>query len=233
MTVDANNQENEGEEEEDVPEKKKTKGPSDEEVAQDKVIVNLQILYRCEDRKCSYDFCWLAGDNAAHIHLTHLHLRTWAAALAAKEEGVDMESPPNVKIFNVTYSGNLMDTNLLAKRHVALQSHSQNSPTVNFEGLADVIKQLNGQENALPAPAPLTAVPLHPRPPPKMSIATFCLQFDLSPEIQAKLLGIAIAGPHLLHLVDDCALRGEAGLSLGELAGIRDAEERWMNEVLL
>lgn len=229
-----NNQENEAEEEEDVPAKKKTKGPSDEEVAQDKVIVNLQVLYRCEDRKCSYDFCWLAGSNTTHIHLTHLHLRTWAAALAAKEEGVDMESPPNVKIFDVTYSGNLMDTNLLAKRRVALQAHGQNSPTVNFEGLANVIKQLNpayGRENAPPAPAPLAAVPLHRRPPPKMSIATFCSQFDLSPEIQAKLLGIAIAGPHLLRLVDDGALRGEAGLSLGELAGIRDAEERWMNEV--
>lgn len=70
-----------GAEDEDGPVKKKAKGPSAEEVNQNKIIANLQTLYRCEDRKCSFDFCWLNGQTASHVHLTHLHLRTWSAAL--------------------------------------------------------------------------------------------------------------------------------------------------------
>jgi hypothetical protein len=62
---------------------KKTKGPSKEELVQDKMIRDLQALYRCEDRKCSFDFCWPAGEDATHIHLTHLHLRTWSAAMVS------------------------------------------------------------------------------------------------------------------------------------------------------
>jgi hypothetical protein len=120
--------------------KKKVKGPSTEEAAQDKFIANLQVLYRCEDRKCSYDFCWPDATHARHIHLTHLHLRTWAAALEGKEDGVDMETPPNVKIFDASHVGNdATDASSLAKRRVALLQSQNNSPIVNFEGLADVI----------------------------------------------------------------------------------------------
>ena len=61
------------------------------ELAQDKLIANLQVLYHCEDRKCSFNYCWPNGTGTKHIHLTHL--RTWSAALEAKETGVDMESP--------------------------------------------------------------------------------------------------------------------------------------------
>ena len=77
---DASDGEFEEQDENAVP-KKKQKGPSNEEISQAKVIDNLQILYRCEDRACSFDHCWLAGENAKHIHLTHLHLRTWSAAI--------------------------------------------------------------------------------------------------------------------------------------------------------
>jgi hypothetical protein len=218
--------------EEDVPTKKKPKGPSAEEETQDKIIAKLQGLYRCEDHKCSFDFCWPDGATAKHIHLTHLHLRSWSAAIEANEVGVDLETPPNMKIFDTTYSGNMTDMNALAHRRVSSQSH--NSPIVNFEGLADVIKQLNPQPT-IPAPIPIATASALPRPlrlpPPKMSTADFCAQFDLSPEIRDKLGSINIAGPHLLRLVADGALREEARLDLGELAGVRDAEERWMNEL--
>jgi hypothetical protein len=59
-----------------------------------------------------------------------------------------------------------------------------------------------------------------------MALSDFCSQFDLSPDIEDKLSLINIVGPHLLRLVNDQALREEAHLDLGELAGVRDAQER-------
>jgi hypothetical protein len=64
-----------------------------------------------------------------------------------------------------------------------------------------------------------------------MSISNFCCKFELSADVKEKLSGINITGPHLLRLIDDAALRTEARLDLGELAGVRDAEERWLAEI--
>lgn len=41
----------------------------------------------CEDRKCSFSGpCWVDAENSAHINLTHLHLRTWAAAIVSSTQ---------------------------------------------------------------------------------------------------------------------------------------------------
>ncbi|KAG1752781.1 hypothetical protein EDB19DRAFT_1627722, partial [Suillus lakei] len=55
---------------------------STEEIAQDQHIVNLQNKYHCEDQACPYDLCYPSGPTAKHVHLTHKHLQTWAAAMA-------------------------------------------------------------------------------------------------------------------------------------------------------
>jgi hypothetical protein len=141
-----------------------------------------------------------------------------------------METPPNTKIFDAAFTGNTTDTATLAKR----RSIVQQPPIVNFEGLVDVLKHLNpALQQPLPAlqqPLPVSNPP-HNCPPPKISVHVFCARFDLSPAIEAKLGGINVTGPHLLRLIDDTALQTEGGLDLGELAGVRDAEERWMSEV--
>lgn len=140
-----------------------------------------------------------------------------------------METPPNTKIFDTAFTGNATDTATLARRRAVVQQPL--APAVNFEGLVDVLKHLNPTlQQPLPTQIPLASVP-HNFPPPKMSTHEFCIKFELSPVIQAKLSGINVTGPHLLRLIDNAALRTEGGLDLGELAGVRDAEERWMTEV--
>jgi hypothetical protein len=61
-----------------------------------------------------------------------------------------------------------------------------------------------------------------------MTLNAFCVHSDLSDAIKVKLTSINVTGPHVLHLIDDAALWKEAGLDIGELATLRDAEERWM-----
>ncbi|KAF8149570.1 hypothetical protein B0H34DRAFT_637620, partial [Crassisporium funariophilum] len=64
--------------------------PSKEEVAQTKIIQELERQYCCEDKQCGMTPCHVTGPNAEHVHLTHMHLRTWAAAIVdGKIEGVD------------------------------------------------------------------------------------------------------------------------------------------------
>ncbi|KAG1875974.1 hypothetical protein C8R48DRAFT_591706, partial [Suillus tomentosus] len=70
------------EENENPRKKRKQHVPSTEEIAQDQHIVSLQNKYRCEDQSCPYDLCYPSGPTAKHVHLTHKHLRTWAAAMA-------------------------------------------------------------------------------------------------------------------------------------------------------
>ena len=147
----------------------------------------------------------------------------------AKEDGVGLEMPPHTKIFDSTYTGNTIDIATLAKRRAAaLQPVSQNAPTVSFEGLAEVIKQLN-PTFAQQQPAPIIVrTPPRPRLPPKMSLAEFCIQYEISHEISIKLCKQNIVGPHLLRLIGDEALRVEGQLDLGELATLRDVQERWV-----
>lgn len=62
---------------------------------------------------------------------------------------------------------------------------------------------------------------------PKLSLIDFCERFNLSLWLREKLDNIDVTGPHCLRFLQNADLLG-AGLSLGELADIRDAEERWM-----
>ncbi|KAK1233769.1 hypothetical protein PQX77_003060, partial [Marasmius sp. AFHP31] len=66
-----------------------------------------------------------------------------------------------------------------------------------------------------------------PRPPPRLPLGKFCKQYKLSSSLHEKLSKLDIDGPHVLRLIKDSALESE-GFSIGELAGLRDAEERWM-----
>lgn len=55
--------------------------PSKEEIAQAKIIEELMRRHRCEDKQCSRTPCYITGPNANHVHLTHMLLRAWAAAI--------------------------------------------------------------------------------------------------------------------------------------------------------
>jgi hypothetical protein len=147
-----------------------------------------------------------------------------------KHEGVDLESPPNSKIFDPTNQQNANDVRLLANRRLNQTREAAPPITVNFSGLADLLKQ-NGAPVA-PAPAAGSAVSAKNEPlPPPMELALFCDQYHLSNDIKKKLGSIHVSGPHVLRLITDADLRGEGTLSIGELASLRDAHMRWIVDV--
>ncbi|KIJ10704.1 hypothetical protein PAXINDRAFT_52348, partial [Paxillus involutus ATCC 200175] len=59
--------------------KKKVETPP-EELEQAELIDQLRILYKCEDWSCKFNICWVA-EAGQHLHLTHQHLRAWAATI--------------------------------------------------------------------------------------------------------------------------------------------------------
>ena len=63
---------------------------------------------------------------------------------------------------------------------------------------------------------------------PKMTLAAFCDCYELHLIIEGKLNELNITGPHALRFVSNQQLADEVGLSVGELADVRDAQERWL-----
>lgn len=99
--------------------------------------------------------------------------------------------------------------------------------TVNFPGFADLLRV-----PALPQAGPAVPSLAQPRPIPDdllppMTLEAFCVQYKLSFTLQEKLMMIDITGPHILTLVSDRDLREGGGLSIGELAALRDAQMQW------
>ena len=62
---------------------------------------------------------------------------------------------------------------------------------------------------------------------PKMKLKDFCGRFDLSVTILQKLNTLKVTGPHALRFVSDTQLVGNGGMDIGELADVRDPQERW------
>ncbi|EEB94443.1 hypothetical protein MPER_06744 [Moniliophthora perniciosa FA553] len=67
------------------------------------------------------------------------------------------------------------------------------------------------------------------RSPPKLALEDFCEKYALSQELQNKLKTLQIEGPHVLRFVSDDMFLGQ-NLTIGELAGLRDAQERWTED---
>jgi hypothetical protein len=100
----------------------------------------------------------------------------------------------------------------MAKRRVAATTAA--APTtagsnvyMSFDGLAELLR--GSVPLAPPLAAPLAAAP----PPrnlvnditkwPKMDLATFCDQFEVPSQLQDKLVGLFIQGPHALCWIKD------------------------------
>jgi hypothetical protein len=62
---------------------------------------------------------------------------------------------------------------------------------------------------------------------PKLDLQSFTTWFGLLVQLRNKLEAIHLDGPHLLRLVSNEQLQTKGGLSLGELAVLRDGEECW------
>jgi len=60
-----------------------------------------------------------------------------------------------------------------------------------------------------------------------MTLADFCEKFDLSVFILQKLDVLHVTGPHALRFISNQQLVEVGGMDIGELADVRDAQERW------
>ncbi|KAF9243074.1 hypothetical protein BU15DRAFT_59953 [Melanogaster broomeanus] len=225
---------------------KKKKETLPEELEQAELIDQLSILYKCEDRSCKFNICWVS-EAGQHLHLTHQHLRAWAAAIQDATNDSNLETPPNMKMFDPPSSrnsDNSADATILAKRHLTTNHNSSTSSpqvVVNFDGLAEILSGLhgNGQHTSTgssrgpgpnhtltPTNNPATRRAL----PPKISLEEFCLRYALSQAIHTKLTKLAITGPHALRFVSNDVLMNDGTFAVGELADVRDAEQRWAQD---
>jgi hypothetical protein len=140
-----------------------------------------------------------------------------------KQDGVDLETPPNSKLFDPTFV-DTTDIASLAKRRLSLSNKTPVAPqvNVNFAGLAELL-----QIQKPTVPDTLTHPPAHVLQP-KMTLEDFCHSYQLSVGIQIKLDKLGITGPHALRFLSKDDLRHEGELRVGEIAEIRDAEARWL-----
>lgn len=165
------------------------------------------------------------GMRSEHFVLTHLLIL--GNLQEADTLGVDIEHPPNSKIFDPTdRSDDEDDISALAWRQraqLAGRNHNnQSNITVNFMGLAELIWPSSPSKNPSGnIKTNLKAIP------PKLNLQSFTTWIGLSVQLCNKLEAIYLDGPHLLRLVSNEQLRAEGGLSLGELTVLWDAEERW------
>ncbi|KAL0566044.1 hypothetical protein V5O48_015971 [Marasmius crinis-equi] len=65
--------------------------------------------------------------------------------------------------------------------------------------------------------------------PPKMLLDDFCERYELTVDLRRKLEDMKVPGPHTLRLIRNESL--EKQLEIGEIAELRDAEERWMEDL--
>ncbi|KAJ7879702.1 hypothetical protein B0H13DRAFT_2051050 [Mycena leptocephala] len=222
------NDDSTSEEEEQHPKKKgKTYEPSPEELEQTEFIKKLQAKYKCNDRGCRQFLCFPDKTTAKHVHLTHFHQATWAAAAQAKISNadgtiVDLESPPDDKLFEFQEMENEEDQQLLRTCATQKATAKDSNITINLT-LPESAQPLQPhQQQRINAPAPLPR-----RIPPQISLETFVDRYNLTNTVYQKLQDFSVTGPHTLrHLKNEHLL--EAGLNHAEVANVCDAQDRWV-----
>ncbi|KAJ6522821.1 hypothetical protein DFH09DRAFT_1330406 [Mycena vulgaris] len=210
--------------------KKKTFEPSPEEVEQNELILKLQAEWKCKDRSCRKFLCFPDRETAKHVHLTHLHIQTWSAAWQGKvinEDGepVGLNNPPDTKLFLHQESA-LDNSNLIRNRKSATKD---SNITINLTLPNALLPPAAPHARSHPASATAPAIhqPQRLPIPPQMTLETFCIRYDLSPHIQEKLAAYSVTGPQTLRHLKNTHLE-EATLNMGEIADVRDAQDRWM-----
>ncbi|KAF9245425.1 hypothetical protein BU15DRAFT_59018 [Melanogaster broomeanus] len=226
-----NGSENEDKEEEEEEPRRKTSKPNSKETKLNEHIAELLRLYTCEDQSCKFPICWPSPTDAKHVHLTPLHLKTWAAAIIAAEKNPDIqtdyESPLNTKLFDPASETSAGNIALLSRQRQGTGNMGTSIIVNNdFKELANV---LVGDRR----PVQLVLQPIsqnRPRPElvPKMTLEAFCDRYDLSIFILQKLDVMKVTGPHGLRFISNEQLFDIGHLNVGEVADMHNAHERWM-----
>ncbi|KAG1786505.1 uncharacterized protein HD556DRAFT_1248196, partial [Suillus plorans] len=164
-----------------------------------------------------------------------------------------LEKPPNHSHFSMIPEELLGQQSVLALRRQQLDEQARskasstgNTPIINVNFPPELFQSLRALEPAL-AQAPATALPPVPHPPasvvttsllspaqlaapgPRMSLTDFCVAYEVSETLQAKLLQNGFSSSHSFRFTSLEDLES-IGLLRGELAQLRDAVSRWCGE---
>ncbi|KAJ7491533.1 hypothetical protein B0H11DRAFT_2398848 [Mycena galericulata] len=140
--------------------KGKTYEPSAEEVEKTEFIVKLQARWKCNDRRCKRFLCFPDKTTAKHAHLTHLHLQSWTAAAQAKHANadgstVDVDNPPDDKLFEFQETENEEDQQILRTRAAQKATMKDSNITINLTLPDPALPLQPHQQQRINAPAPL------------------------------------------------------------------------------
>jgi hypothetical protein len=157
------------------------------------------------------------------------------------EEHATLHKPPNHKLFDTTNQ----NISPILQKHIAAQNAKANptnlAPVFNISVGNEVLDILRPPPPPVPAPVPIPVPPhapqvydapcpllLHPSRMPGLdiSISEFCQQYDLGPNVLKKFQDNFYNDARVLRFVTIDELK-EMGFRLGEVAGLRDAVERW------
>ncbi|KAJ7080905.1 hypothetical protein B0H15DRAFT_803832 [Mycena belliarum] len=203
----------------------KTFEPTEAEIEQNRLIVQLNSEWKCEDRTCKRFICFPDRKTAKHVPLSHLHVQTWVAAIQGKvinDDGtaVDLKNPPDTKLFD-HQEPDSEDQALIRNRTVKKDS----GITINLT-LPETAAPVPASRSLMPAMQPV-AHPSHPRIAPQMSLELFSQRYNLSRRIFDKLGAYSVTGPQTLRHLKNNHLE-EALLNPAEIADVRDAQDRWL-----
>ncbi|KAJ7675268.1 hypothetical protein B0H17DRAFT_1140344 [Mycena rosella] len=193
--------------------KQKTFEPTEEEVEQNEFIVKLNAEWKCEDKSCKRFICFPDCTSAKHVHLTHMHLQTWAAAKQGNiinEDGtpVNLRNPPDTKMFSYQEPDN-DDQAMLCNRTTQKSANKDPNITINLT-------------------LPNGLIPPNPLAPQQPAAAQPPAQPRIAPQIiYHKLVAYNVTGPHTLRHWKNSHLE-EVGLNPAEVADVRDAQDRWI-----
>ncbi|KAJ7897724.1 hypothetical protein B0H14DRAFT_3589786 [Mycena olivaceomarginata] len=214
------------------PQQKKRKLTGEEEEIVE-TIVQLKAMYMCTDKRCSSPTCFLGSPTGQHVRLIPMHLSTWASAILAKHEDIDLQTPPTDKMFYpLEGHDNADDISLLTRR--CNQSNkvpvATNNITVNpdYNGLVNLLQLIQNLCPATPvhycAPAHPPSHSASPLKPAALTFEAFCEATGI-PHLIPKLVILEIDGLHLLEFIGNTDLNKY--LSVGQRASLCYAQLQW------
>ncbi|KAG2039022.1 hypothetical protein BDR03DRAFT_1009472 [Suillus americanus] len=219
-----------------------------------KNIRDLRNRWVCHKKPgCPSEHCYVnAADGGSHIALSFPLLKCWGSAMLKGAEYATIEMPPNHAHFSIIPTELLGCPSLLSICHQQLDEQTKakaatapspplapSQPVINVNFPPEMFQPLRAMD---PVPTHISAASQLPgvhtttvslllptqlaTPRPRMSLADFCVAFDVSDALQAKLSNNGFMSSHSLRFASLDDLK-TIGILCGELAQLKDAVCRW------
>ncbi|KAG0695734.1 hypothetical protein DFH29DRAFT_879839 [Suillus ampliporus] len=223
-----------------------------------KNIRDLHNRWVCHKKPgCPSEHCYInAADGGSHIALSFPLLECWGSAMLKGAEYATIKMPPNHAHFSIIPTELLGRPSLLSIHHQQLNEQTKakaatapspplapSQPVINVNFPPEMFQPrrvMDPVPTHIPAALQLPGVHataseslLLPTqlatPGLRMSLADFCVAFDVSNALQAKLTNNGFMSSHSLHFASLDDLK-TIGILCGKLAQLKDAVSRWCGE---